>query len=119
MIACGSAAALAGVRQAALVLRPRGLAGGQHRVGRGHDGQPGKAVGTCEKCGTAFSFYPVIKPGELIAQQYEVAGAIAYGGMGWIYLARDRNVSDRWVVLKGLLNASDDDASAAAKSVRL
>ncbi|WP_286267807.1 serine/threonine-protein kinase [Brooklawnia propionicigenes] len=85
-------------------------------VGRGHDGQPGKAVGTCEKCGTAFSFYPVIKPGELIAQQYEVAGAIAYGGMGWIYLARDRNVSDRWVVLKGLLNASDDDASAAAKS---
>ncbi len=85
-------------------------------VGRGHNGEAGNPEGVCEKCGTAFSFYPAIKPGELIAQQYEVAGAIAYGGMGWIYLARDRNVSDRWVVLKGLLNAADDDATAAAKS---
>ncbi|WIY81973.1 tetratricopeptide repeat protein [Propionimicrobium sp. PCR01-08-3] len=85
-------------------------------VGRGHDGKPGDPEGTCPNCGAAFSFYPAIKPGELVAQQYEVAGAIAYGGMGWIYLAKDRNVSDRWVVLKGLLNAADDDASAAAKS---
>jgi serine/threonine-protein kinase PknG len=38
--------------------------------------------------------------------------------MGWIYLARDRNVSDRWVVLKGLLNAGDDDAMAAALAER-
>ena len=29
-------------------------------------------------------------------------------------LARDRNVSDRWVVLKGLLNSGDPDALAAA-----
>jgi serine/threonine-protein kinase PknG len=34
--------------------------------------------------------------------------------MGWVYLARDRNVSDRWVVLKGLLNTGDKDATAAA-----
>ena len=34
--------------------------------------------------------------------------------MGWIYLARDRNVNDRWVVLKGLLNTGDPDASRAA-----
>ena len=36
-----------------------------------------------------------------------MAGALAHGGMGWIYLARDLNVSGRWVVLKGLLNAGD------------
>jgi serine/threonine-protein kinase PknG len=38
--------------------------------------------------------------------------------MGWIYLARDRNVSDRWVVLKGLLNSGDPDALAAAIAER-
>ena len=26
-----------------------------------------------------------------MAGQYDVAGALAHGGMGWIYLARDRN----------------------------
>jgi len=31
-----------------------------------------------------------------------------------VYLAKDRNVSDRWVVLKGLLNTSDPDGMAAA-----
>jgi serine/threonine-protein kinase PknG len=34
--------------------------------------------------------------------------------MGWIYLAQDRNVSNRWVVLKGLLNVGDDNAQASA-----
>jgi serine/threonine-protein kinase PknG len=43
-----------------------------------------------------------------------VAGCLAHGGFGWIYLARDQNVSDRWVVLKGLLNSEDPDAVAAA-----
>jgi len=49
-----------------------------------------------------------------VAGQYEVLGCLAFGGLGWIYLARDRNVSDRWVVLKGLLNTGDADAMAAA-----
>ena len=43
----------------------------------------------------------------LVGGQYEVAGCLAHGGMGWIYLARDRNVNGRWVVLKGLLNSGD------------
>ena len=43
-----------------------------------------------------------------------MAGCLAHGGLGWIYLARDRNVSDRWVVLKGLLNTGDQDALAVA-----
>ncbi len=61
---------------------------------------------------------PQLRAGELVAGQYEVVGCLAHGGMGWIYLARDRNVSDRWVVLKGLLNAGDDDAMAAALAER-
>ena len=45
-------------------------------------------------------------------------GCLAFGGLGWIYLARDHNVSDRWVVLKGLLNTGDADAMAAAVAER-
>lgn len=83
-------------------------------VGRGHDGIPGRTQGYCPQCRNPFSFTPKLAPGDLVAGQYEVAGPIAHGGLGWIYLARDRNVSGRWVVLKGLLNAGDEDAVAAA-----
>ncbi len=85
-------------------------------VGRAIDGKPGRLKGFCPKCQTAYNFEPSIKPGELVAGQYEVQGALAYGGMGWIYLAKDKNVSDRWVVLKGLLNTGDSDAKMAALS---
>jgi serine/threonine-protein kinase PknG len=54
----------------------------------------------------------------LVADQYEVLGCLAHGGLGWIYLAKDRNVSDRWVVLKGLLNSGDAYAQAAAVAER-
>ena len=87
-------------------------------VGRGRDGTPGRAAGFCRKCGSPFSFEPKLGPGDLVARQYEVVGCLAHGGMGWVYLARDRNVSDRWVVLKGLLNADDRDATAAALAER-
>jgi serine/threonine-protein kinase PknG len=83
-------------------------------VGQSRDGQPGMTEGFCPNCGTRFSFTPKLTPGELVAGQYEVLGCLAHGGLGWIYLARDHNVSDRWVVLKGLLNAGDPDAMAAA-----
>ncbi len=83
-------------------------------VGRTHDDQVGREEGFCPQCSNPFSFRPKLAPGELVAGQYEVAGCLAHGGLGWIYLARDRNVSDRWVVLKGLLNAGDPDAVAAA-----
>jgi serine/threonine-protein kinase PknG len=87
-------------------------------VGRGRDGQPGLTEGFCRNCGTRFSFTPKLEPGDLVAGQYEVLGCLAFGGLGWIYLARDRNVSDRWVVLKGLLNTGDADAMAAAVAER-
>jgi serine/threonine-protein kinase PknG len=87
-------------------------------VGRGRDGRPGLTEGFCRNCGTRFSFRPKLVPGELVAGQYEVLGCIAHGGLGWIYLAKDRNVSDRWVVLKGLLNTGDADAMNAALAER-
>ncbi|HZA31439.1 MAG TPA: tetratricopeptide repeat protein [Propionibacteriaceae bacterium] len=87
-------------------------------VGRSRNGQPGRAEGFCPKCGNAYSFTPKLRPGELVASQYEVAGCLAYGGLGWIYLARDKNVSDRWVVLKGLLNTGDKDALTVAIAER-
>jgi serine/threonine-protein kinase PknG len=79
-------------------------------VGRGADG----ADGRCAHCGTAFSFRAKLHPGDLVGGQYEVLGAIAHGGLGWIYLARDHNVNDRWVVLKGLIDTGDTAAMAAA-----
>jgi serine/threonine-protein kinase PknG len=85
-----------------------------NKVGRSIDGKPGRSEGFCPNCGQGFSFTPKLKQGDLVANQYEVAGALAHGGLGWIYLARDRNVSNRWVVLKGLLNSGDPDALAAA-----
>ncbi|MEI8408284.1 MULTISPECIES: serine/threonine-protein kinase [unclassified Kribbella] len=83
-------------------------------VGRSRGDQPGRTDGFCPKCRSPFSFSPKLHPGDLVGGQYEVAGCLAHGGFGWIYMARDKNVSDRWVVLKGLLNSEDPDAVAAA-----
>ena len=87
-------------------------------VGRAKDGQPGLTDGFCPNCGTPFSFTPKLQPGDLLGGQYEVLGCLAHGGLGWIYLARDHNVSDSWRVLKGLLNTGDADAMAAAVAER-
>ncbi|SNY77089.1 serine/threonine-protein kinase PknG [Nocardia amikacinitolerans] len=83
-------------------------------VGRGRDGVPGRTEGFCPNCGARFSFAPKLSAGDLVGGQYEVVGCLAHGGLGWIYLATDRNVGNRWVVLKGLLNSGDLDAMAAA-----
>ncbi len=87
-------------------------------VGRRRDERPGRAEGFCPQCGTAFSFSPKLRPGDLTAGQYQVAGCLAHGGLGWVYLAQDRNVSDRWVVLKGLLDTGDESAMVAAIAER-
>jgi serine/threonine-protein kinase PknG len=84
------------------------------KVGRGRDGKPGRPEGFCPKCGHRYSFTPKLVPGDVLHDQYEVLGCIAHGGLGWIYLALDRAVADRWVVLKGLLDTGDADAMAAA-----
>ncbi|QHA04776.1 protein kinase [Streptomyces broussonetiae] len=87
-------------------------------VGRARGEQPGRTEGFCTKCGHPYSFVPKLKSGDVVHGQYEVAGCLAHGGLGWIYLAVDRAVADRWVVLKGLLDTGDQDAMAAAISER-
>jgi serine/threonine-protein kinase PknG len=73
--------------------------------------------GFCSKCGQKFSFIPSLNPGDLVVGQYEVKGAIAYGGLGWIYLGFDKTLS-RYVVLKGLLNTEDASSAAVAVAER-
>ena len=87
-------------------------------VGRSRDGRQGLAEGYCPNCGSKFSFSPKLVRGELVAGQYEVLGCLAHGGLGWLYLALDRNLSNRWVVLKGLLNTTDPAAVEAAVAER-
>jgi serine/threonine-protein kinase PknG len=87
-------------------------------VGRSVGDRPGRLEGFCPGCGTPYSFIPKLKPDDLVGGQYHVAGCLAHGGLGWIYLAQDRNVVDRWVVLKGLLNSGDESAMAAAIAER-
>jgi serine/threonine-protein kinase PknG len=73
--------------------------------------------GFCSKCGQKYSFIPSLNPGDLVVSQYEVKGAIAYGGLGWIYLGFDQTLS-RYVVLKGLLNTEDASSAAVAVAER-
>jgi serine/threonine-protein kinase PknG len=91
-------------------------------VGQSKDGKPGRTQGFCPRDRTPFSFVPSLSRGDLVSNRYEVLGCIAHGGLGWIYLGRDRNISDagadRWVVLKGLINTGDADAMAAAVAER-
>lgn len=87
-------------------------------VGREKNGRPGRPDGFCTKCGTPYSFTPKLRRGDLVGGQYEVVGCLAHGGLGWIYLAVDRRVNDKWVVLKGLLDTGDEDALAVAVAER-
>lgn len=87
-------------------------------VGRSRGDRTGRTEGFCTKCGHPYSFVPKLAGGDIVHGQYEVVGCLAHGGLGWVYLAVDRAVSDRWVVLKGLLDTGDQDAMAAAISER-
>ena len=73
--------------------------------------------GFCTKCGQKYNFVPSLVPGDVVGEQYQVKGAIAYGGLGWIYLGFDRLLS-RYVVLKGLLNSEDAASAAVALAER-
>jgi serine/threonine-protein kinase PknG len=87
-----------------------------HPVGRARPGRPGRTEGFCPQDGTPYSFTPKLGKGDMVGGQYEVLGCLAHGGLGWVYLGRDRNVSDRWVVLKGLLDAEDADVFIAERT---
>jgi serine/threonine-protein kinase PknG len=72
----------------------------------GCDAKLNRESGFCPKCGQQYSFKATLGAGDVVAGKYEVKGTIAFGGLGWIYLALD-TVLSRWVILKGLLNAKD------------
>lgn len=86
--------------------------------GRSGPTGPGSVTGECDQCGSAYNFLPALSAGEVVAEQYVVKGCLAHGGLGWIYLAVDTNVSDRWVVLKGLQNPQDFEAHVVALAER-
>ncbi|MEQ4303083.1 tetratricopeptide repeat protein [Plantactinospora sp. B6F1] len=83
-------------------------------VGRGYAGQPALPEGACGWCDTPFSFVPKLRRGDLVADQYEVDGCLARGGLGWVYLARDTHLDGNPVVLKGLIT---NDAAALRLAV--
>lgn len=87
-------------------------------VGRSTKKSKGTSEGWCPHCGSAYSFLPQLNPGDIVANQYEVKGCIAHGGLGWVYLAVDHNVNDRPVVLKGLVHSGDAEAQAIAMAER-
>ncbi len=70
--------------------------------------------GFCPACGTQYDFRASLKPGDVLDDKYEIKGPMAYGGLGWVYLAWDRDLS-RWCVLKGLINSNDPTLEALAK----
>ncbi|WAJ45851.1 serine/threonine-protein kinase PknG [Mycobacterium sp. Aquia_216] len=87
-------------------------------VGRSGSEGKGESEGKCPSCGSPYSFLPQLNPGDIVANQYEVKGCIAHGGLGWVYLAVDHNVNDRPVVLKGLVHSGDAEAQAIAMAER-
>ena len=87
-------------------------------VGRSGSQGKGTSEGWCPYCGSPYSFLPQLRPGDIVAGQYEVKGCIAHGGLGWVYLAVDHNVNDRPVVLKGLVHSGDAEAQAIAMAER-
>jgi serine/threonine-protein kinase PknG len=83
-------------------------------VGQSRHGRPGRTEGFCPQCRAPFSFRPPLLPDLLLGDdQFEIQGAIAHGGLGWVYRAWDRRVK-RWVVLKGLIDPDDPDKHQAA-----
>jgi len=76
-----------------------------------------RTKGFCPACGTGYDFIPRLKAGDIVSGKYEIKGPIAFGGLGWIYLGWD-TVLQRWVVLKGLLNANDEAGAAASVAER-
>jgi serine/threonine-protein kinase PknG len=88
-------------------------------LGRSRGDRAGLTSGFCPDDGTPFSFVPGLAAGDLLGGgRYEVLGPIAHGGVNWVYLAKDTDLEDRRVVLKGLINPGDPNASQASVAER-
>ncbi|MDX3226312.1 serine/threonine-protein kinase [Streptomyces sp. ME19-01-6] len=88
--------------------------GCEETVGAPYAGQPALWAGVCHHCRHPFDFTPQLRPGDLLGGQYEVAGCVAYGGLGWVYLAEDTQLDRQPVAIKGLINDDDEAAQRAA-----
>ncbi|SCL19598.1 serine/threonine-protein kinase [Micromonospora inyonensis] len=85
-------------------------------VGRG--GKDRLDHGFCVRCQTPFAFVPDLERGDRVADQYEVVGYLARGGLGQVYLARDTHLDDNPVALKRLINKTDRHALAVEVAER-
>lgn len=82
--------------------------------GRSGAGRPRLLEGFCRSCGWGYSFRPPLRPQTVVAERYEVLGAIGRGGLGWVYLAIDQRIG-KYVVLKGLLNTDNPEHRRVAQ----
>jgi serine/threonine-protein kinase PknG len=92
--------------------------------------------GYCSMCGSSYNFRAGLAPAlvtepdgepayddegwpktipQVIDGTYEIVGPMAYGGLGWVYLAHDSSLN-RWCVMKGLINSSDPAMIAMARN---
>ncbi|MFI0780294.1 tetratricopeptide repeat protein [Streptomyces sp. NPDC021212] len=87
-------------------------------VGAPFHGEPALSAGYCPRCRHPFDFTPRLRPGDLLGDQYKVIGCVAYGGLGWVYLAEDTQLDQQPVAIKGLINNEDEAALRAAVEER-
>lgn len=85
-------------------------------VGRSIGGGPAPAEGFCPVCRTPFSFAPKLAAGDVVDGRYHVLGCVARGGLGFVYLATDSGLGDRYVALKGLINTNNTAAVRIAET---
>ncbi|ASR35935.1 hypothetical protein BAY61_14005 [Prauserella marina] len=58
---------------------------------------------------------PALAPGTVLAGKYEVIGGLAHGGLGWVYLAKDIELDELYVALKGMIDPSDTKLAEAER----
>ena len=64
----------------------------------------------CRYCGLVFPFSTVVMPpGSVLQGRYEIRELIHTGGMGYIYLAKDKKLYDRDVIVKQVRESIKDE----------
>ena len=64
----------------------------------------------CRYCGSMLPFSTaVLTPGKVLRQRYEIQGLAHSGGMGYIYLAKDKTLFGKTVVVKQVKEAVKSD----------
>ncbi|HEX4725168.1 MAG TPA: tetratricopeptide repeat protein [Pseudonocardiaceae bacterium] len=81
-------------------------------IGRSIQDEPGVVSGTCWNCSTPYSFEPNLRRGDLVGH-YEIVDALGQGGVGWVYLAMDTHLDNRYVAIKALINEHNPSTVAA------